>query len=228
MKELLEYFFRINKTNILVDYQELVQDIFCLKKIFLCFEKIEMANYGYAFDGRGSCRNCIRGCAGNCCEKRCCQPVQVERCERIIPGPQGLPGCPGRDGIPGLPGASSGLVRTVESPRALFDRATEYKGYTLLSAPEGPMLDFFNHRVLAHILSVTIVGVLDFIGHEVEVGNGTSFNFIVDRSTRRFGLTFNTTITRRFLGTIERTGDFWELDRRVQFVRVVFMLPAFC
>ena len=187
-----------------------------------------MAGYGYGFDGRAGCRNCVRGCAGNCCEKRCCQPAQIERCERIIPGPQGLPGCPGRDGIPGLPGATSGIIRSIELPRGLFDRSLEYKGYASLSAPEGPMIDFYNHRVLAHILSVTIVGVLDAIGHEVEVGNGTSFNFFIDRTNRRLGLTFNTTITRRYLGMIERTGAEWELDRRVQFVRVVFMLPAFC
>ena len=145
--------------------------------------------YGYAGRESVNCRNCIQGCAGNCCPSSCCRPQRaVTRCETVIQGPPGCPGqpglsrrtglsrnsrrrafpefkgergFPGERGLPGLPAPSAGAVRVTDLPRALWDRAVEFKGYTALSAPEGPLCEMFSNRVPAQILSVSIVGRFD-------------------------------------------------------------------
>ncbi len=200
--------------------------------------------------------NCAGNCCPTSCCRPCVQPPVIERCERLVPGPRGPPGANGRDGCPGLQGAPgrSGTdgrdgrdggsnIRVLQIPRSAFDRAVEYKGYTSLSASldrevcdylTGSRIDDYRNteRTLleSSILSVNVLGTIGFIDRDldVEVGNGTSFNYFFDRTNRRLGLTFNTTITRRFLGVIQRNGEFWELDNRVRFVRAVVLLPNAC
>jgi len=141
-------------------------------------------------------------------------------------------------------------IRVVEIPKAYFDRAPEYRGYFSLitggrrdcgcndgfaterfSFERQDLLgEFFNSTPM--ILSVCIFGSLDLFdecGTSAQMYNGTTFNYFMDSTNKRFGITVNANIVERFNSAfafrLENGRTFWELSEKVCGVRIAYLIP---